>query len=256
MDNLKKANHARRTKDIIEALQGYKNHNGNTSQLVPCLTEYLIEFFQRLDNDRERKWGDDYDAGAYLSTFLLRAAMLFEESDAEWVKKHRKICEDFWKGKTIGAGIFARKFDMESILLKEDLKTIMEEALPEQRYANYAILDGVGLAIMVYFNRFIEQIYIGKGMHDAIMHMKMKGAGGTFGSTKLLTFDCAGRIMLTFSRDTQQISFIKASEDKLALGAGVQSCNTDLITALTMIEDVTNNYAPEDFKEDPDVNLA
>lgn len=247
----------RRTEEIIEALQEYrqKEKKQNASVLVNLLTDYLIEFFQKLDTTYEDKWEEVYDIGPHRGILLLRAIMLLEESNEEWVKKYRDKYENFWQGRFMRSSVFTESFSTDGVLLKMDLRGIMEEAMPE-RGANYNVLDGAWLALDVYFNKFVEKVYIGQGMHKAIMNAKFKGVGGIFGQTKLLTYDIAGRLMLTFSRGDDSITFIKTSDDGLALGAGIQSCHTDLVTALTMIDDVIANYKPDRFIEDSDISMT
>ena len=68
--------------------------------------------------------------------------------------------------------------------------------------------------------------------------------------------------MFTFSCErepgvTKSITFIMESgENNLGLGTGIQSCDSDPITAMAMIEDVITHYDPELFVEDDNINLV
>lgn len=244
----------RTVSDIIEALQFYRLTRDNPTIVTDCLTEYLIEYFRRFDEMYDPKYPEVDDIGHRRPDLLLRAVLMFEESDKNWVRPYRERYQEIWADKPVLCGVLAERSSIDGVLLLDNFKRIMNDAMPE-RPADYSILDGAWLALDIYFNIFAEKIYIGKGMHEAIRTAKLKGVGGVFGETKLLTYDMAGRLMFTFSRGEESITFIKASDDEFALGAGVQSCNTDLVTAITMINDVIANYNPAKFKEDREISL-
>lgn len=237
------------TSELIEALDDFSKQP-NVPVADMCIAKFLVCYFEHLDNPQEKEYPDIYDVKSYLSVLLLNALATFDSSDEDWVVEYRNF---FQKQSRTGAkpnsGVFLENSSIDGTLLRHRFARVMQEAMPEYDI-DYSLLEGAYLAVQVYFHHFIREVYIGQGMHERIRSSERKGIGGTFGKTDLLTYDIAGRLMFTFAQDDQRITFIKESEDPLALGAGMHSCNTDLATALSMIMDVAEHYKPEDFIED------
>lgn len=243
-----------RTEEVIAALRDF-NWSHETNEADRIISRYMVEYFAHLDNPREEEFPEVYDVWPYLPTLTLRAIRLFEESQLDWVVNNRRLFMKATGGDEVCSGILTESSSVAAPLLRQQFRRVMEKSMPE-RTPDYSILEGSYLALDIYFNKFIEEVYIGQGMHERIMSAEKRGIGGVFGETKLLTYDIAGRIMFTFSRGAKSFSYVKESEDKLALGAGLQSCNVDLILALTMIEDVIKNYDPEKFLEDDEICMV
>jgi hypothetical protein len=108
------------------------------------------------------------------------------------------------------------------------------------------------------FGRFMARVYCG-GLFKAIDACPMRGMSGRFGDTELRSLVTAGRLMLTFARpgdtDEQSISFVGIDDDKQGLGAGLQSCYTNLDTALNMIGEVMEKW-PSDSAEQAAMYVA
>lgn len=114
------------------------------------------------------------------------------------------------------------------------------------------------------FDRFLRLVF-SRGMFQIINNSTKRGIGGTFGETELRTMVMAGRLMLTFARkidknlpghyekdgkvfsNEDSFSFLAEDDDPHALGAGIQSIDCNLVTALAMIEDVISGW-PKDEK--------
>lgn len=238
-----------RTAEMIEALEEFSKRS-DVPVVDMCIANYLACYFKQLDNPQEEKYPDIYNVKPYLPVLLLNALETFDSSDEEWVVEFRNFFQKQSRSDASPkSGIFLEDCSISGTLLRHNFTRVMREAMPEYNL-EYSLLEGAYLAAQVYFHHFIREVYIGQGMHERIMSADKKGIGGVFGKTDLLTYDVAGRLLFTFARDDQRITFIKESEDPLALGAGIQSCNTDLATALTMITDVIEHYKPEDFVED------
>lgn len=262
----KKTKHGQRdyrhTSEIIEALEEFVDWHKNAPdrKCDVCIARYLAEYFSRLDNHSEKEF-ECYDVGPSRPKLLLRAVMCFESSDEGWVREFRSECTTLCHGVASSPSVFITPWNITSGLVRRNFVRVMEEAMPE-RVADYSLVDGVWLAVQVYMERFIDEVYINAGMYDRIAAATKRGIGGVFGKTKLLTYDITGRVMFTFSRESEpgnakNITFIMESGDNnLGLGTGIQSCDSDPITAMAMIEDVTTHYDPELFVEDDNINLA
>ena len=251
------------TSEIVEALFEfvYWHKEAPNRTRDTCLACYLAEYFKRLDNHHEKEFEEFYDVGPYRPALLLRAVMDFEKSKEKWIEDYRLEYFQACNGVVSAPSVFITPWNLMSGIVRHDFVRIMKEAMPE-REVDYSLLNGPWLAVQVYVERFINEIYIGAGMYDRIASATKKGIGGLFGETKLLTYDIAGRVMLTFRRESEQagdksITFIMESNtNNLALGMGIQHCDCDPITAMTMIEDVTLHYDPEKFLEDSEIFIC
>ncbi len=88
---------------------------------------------------------------------------------------------------------------------------------------------------------FLERVYR-QGLHEIITTSPERGMSGTFDGTMLFSFKTAGRIMLTFARDEDSVSFVFDESDPLGLRFGPQSLFSELNTAIGMIDDVTSAW--------------
>lgn len=81
-----------------------------------------------------------------------------------------------------------------------------------------------------------------RGLYDRYAESTLRGMNGRFGQTELRAWASAGRIMLTFARPRAEgeiehsVSFV-GEDDKPLTGFGLQSCHTDILTAVGMIND-------------------
>ena len=116
------------------------------------------------------------------------------------------------------------------------------------------------------FDKFIRLVYR-KGLYDFVDKSPKRGMSGKFGETELRTFIMAGRVMFTFARkidkkrpgifekggkiysNENDISFVGEDGDSLGYSAGIQSLNTDFLTALDMMNDVIKGWPAEAGKQ-------
>lgn len=228
--------------------------------IYPYFTNFLSPSQIIIDKIRRLCYSGKIDYCRYgpntrIRVFLLmRAVRMFESSQEKWVEDYRHSYETITRTEALNSGIFPEDCSTSATLLRHNFKSVMELAMPE-RTPDYDLIDGAYLALDVYFDRFLTNVYIGQGMYERIRSATKRGIGGIFGDTQLLAYDIAGRLMFTFRRDAGDVTYIVESEDKLALGAGMQSCSADLILALSIIEDVTKHYDPEKFVEDSTISV-
>lgn len=91
-----------------------------------------------------------------------------------------------------------------------------------------------------------------QGLHKLTKENKTAGMSGNFGNTTLRTFYTAGRLMLTFARTSEKnpkyedaVSFVADYDDPTGLRTGLQSVYCTFETAVSMIQEVTNNWPAE-----------
>lgn len=242
----------RKIDDIIIALHDHRfkplkeTEQDNVDKI---LTDFLIDFFKNFKKNYHPKYPDTDNIGAYRSVLLLRAAMVLDKSDEEWVKAYRNRFNDLW-GVDLRTGIYFTGSNPYDLLTSHNLRQIMEEAMPEWP-VDYSILDGKNAVLKIYFQEFLCEVYNATDMYQTILDSAARVMGGTFGKTELQTSNGLCHITFTFSRGSESITFVTDEGDEFGLGAGIQKQHTDLITALTMIKDVTENYDPKNFVDLP-----
>ena len=246
-----------KTKDIIANLLKYKMGNNSHSITKDWSVDFLVEYLSKIDIPYEREY-DFYRVEPYLPVLLLRALTLLRESNEDWVKSYRDRYSKIMNGKKFGDAISVGSFTYDSCIDLIDFKTILKDAIgSDGMQADYSELYAESLVLSLHFNQFINKIYIQCGMREIIKSCEFKGIGGKFGKTELRTWDGIGRMVFTFARTVNgkdcTVSFIFQSDDEQALGAGIQSCTSDVITALTMIKDVSDNWDPSKFLVNEDL---
>ena len=111
--------------------------------------------------------------------------------------------------------------------------------------------------VMQHFRVFVRVAWR-TGLCKTLKESTRSGFGGVFGTTKLLSFCTAGRVMLTFgdAKVGPDVSFV--GEDGEAAGArfGLQSCCGGMLEAIRLVDDVVAHWKLEDFKEARDVGFG
>lgn len=252
-----------KTKQIAIAIRNLEECQGCKTITSHVLIHYLADYIERFKVKSEDKWADIFHTEQYLPEILLRAIINLVDSDEEWVKKYREQYrkhldrnEDFTDPTKVSASMFAN-------LALIEMESIIKDALGNDFRGDFDLLHGEFAVLHLFFKRFMDKIYIKGGMMDIINKSKFKGVGGKFGKTKFLTWDGIGRLMVTFQRgknpkspNYKSITFIMESDkDKVGLGSGIQSCYSDVITALQMIKDVEDNWDPQKFVMDGDISI-
>jgi len=107
---------------------------------------------------------------------------------------------------------------------------------------------------------FVSRVYR-QGLRQVIDASTKKGMSGTFGSTNLMSYVMAGRVMFTFRKGNDSVSFLGAEgEDDPRME--LNSISATLPGARAMVEQVVqeweNSPLPQNerFKDDTDVSLG
>ncbi len=88
--------------------------------------------------------------------------------------------------------------------------------------------------------QFEREVYC-EGLMEIINASNIKGMSGKFNSTTLKTYTMCGRIMFTFEKDNDDITFICA-ENEVPSRMGFQSINATWPCAKSMVEEVINAW--------------
>lgn len=84
-----------------------------------------------------------------------------------------------------------------------------------------------------------------------------RGNAGRFGTTDLLTFACAGRVMLTFARDNgATMTYVADDGDSVGYRAGPNAPEPPYNVCVSLIEDVTNHWDIEKLKRSDSVSFG
>ena len=238
----------RTVQEIIAALADYRHSlldNPEEESTEKILTDFLIDFFRNFKKIYHPKFPDTDNIGEYRDVLLLRAAMVLDRSDEDWVAAYRGRFDGQLPGAELRTNIFSAESSQYDALISDNLRRIMDEAMPG--YAKgYSLLNGKNNILKAYFDEFLCETH---GLHQIILDSPARIMGGVFGQTELRTGNALCHITYTFSREDKSITFVQDESDEFGLGAGVQSYHSDLPTALAMIEDVAKNYNSEKLKE-------
>lgn len=90
-----------------------------------------------------------------------------------------------------------------------------------------------------------------KGLFKLFNQCSCSAMSGEFGSTKLMTFMTAGRVLMTFLRKDSDlsVSFVATDEDPLGIRTGVQSVYATFIESLQLIQDVIDNWPDDEDRQ-------
>ena len=102
--------------------------------------------------------------------------------------------------------------------------------------------------------RFVRLAY--RKLMPRIKEEHHRGNVGVFGSTKLMTFDCAGRVMFTFSRDSGQITYIADASDMYGNRSGPNAPGAPYAECVAMIEDVIAHWDIDKLKPSETVGIG
>lgn len=87
--------------------------------------------------------------------------------------------------------------------------------------------------------------FVRVGYRDLLPRIKSedhRGNRGEFGSTTLLTYAMAGRVMFTFSRGDESVTYVADDSDMYGCRAGMNVPSTDYATCVSMIGEVTAKW--------------
>lgn len=103
------------------------------------------------------------------------------------------------------------------------------------------------------WKRFVKIVY-----RKLLPHLNAnnhRGYKGRFGSTELLTFGCAGRIMFTFTRGTATMTYVADDGDVFGYRSGPNSPGAPYQECVSMIEDVIENWDANKLEHSDDVGM-
>lgn len=83
-----------------------------------------------------------------------------------------------------------------------------------------------------------------------------RGNVGTFGATKLMTFACAGRVMLTFQSDAGTMTFVADDGDPTGDRSGPNSPGAPWQVCVDMINEVTNSWDLDKLQRSDTVGIG
>ncbi len=81
------------------------------------------------------------------------------------------------------------------------------------------------------------------------------GNSGKFGKTELLTFGTAGRLMFTFRRGDDQLTYVADDSDDFGNRAGPNSTDTRYEVCVSMIDEVVENWYLDKLKKSKGVGF-
>lgn len=90
------------------------------------------------------------------------------------------------------------------------------------------------------WRRFVRVAY--RKLLPRIRGETHRGNVGVFGSTTLLTFDCAGRVMFTFQRASGTMTFVADASDMYGWRSGANAPNAPYAECISMIEEVIAHW--------------
>jgi len=121
----------------------------------------------------------------------------------------------------------------------ENIRLHMNDIIKSQILSD-PIYDNVLIEINKLIKKFENDVYL-NGLKDIIDKSTMKGMSGNFGSVKLNSFVMAGRIMFTFEKEKDDITFLCA-ENEIPSRMGFHSINATWPTAKSIIKEVIENW--------------
>jgi len=100
---------------------------------------------------------------------------------------------------------------------------------------------GAQMAVIEHaWRRFVRVAY--RKLMPRVKAERHRGNAGMFGTTKLMTFDCAGRVMFTFQRDSCQITYVADASDMYGNRSGPNAPGAPYAECVAMIEDVIAHW--------------
>lgn len=115
-------------------------------------------------------------------------------------------------------------------------------------------LNAQMLVIDHVWRRFVRIAY--RKLMPRIKSELHRGNVGVFGSTKLLTFDCAGRVMFTFQRDSGTITYIADASDMYGNRSGPNAPGAPYAECVAMIEDVIAHWDADKLQRSDTIGIG
>ncbi len=264
-----------RKQELIDRLKMYLLNKGNEWRGQGSFTLFLIRYLENLRIAHDEKY-DSWNIMPYLPEIMVAAFEQLRTGSDEETVRFRKMYEgevghdvpnitDIGESDMLNQGSAVQTtlgFMLTNVLEGDWIRGEIDAYCNAQKYV-----------LQQTFDKFLRRVYY-KGLYEIIDKCKQAGMSGEYGDTCFRTLVTGGRIMFSFTRKIDQkeggvtvtkdgiehaeksVSFVAEDGDPNAFSAGLQSIYCDLITAMSLIEDVINHWplSPKEQKEAHKVN--
>lgn len=114
-------------------------------------------------------------------------------------------------------------------------------------------LDAPMMTVTQAWRAFVRVAY--RPLIERINDERYRGNSGTFGTTELLTWSGIGRVMFTFRRGRDSVTFVADDSDMHGHRSGPNHPACDFIEAVAMIRDVTAHWDIEKLMRDDKIGI-
>ena len=228
--------------ELITALTRYAR-SAQATATGKTFARFLAGYFGRLEIPADARY-DHWQIEPHIPQLLLGAVETFRVSDDSEIATLRQHCEDRMGEPFPNLMRLGSSNSLSQALTTQSITSMMEDVVGAALGTEVGVVLGAErLLLQQRFHLFLHHVYHG-GLYEVIEACPQVGMSGQFGPTELRSFATAGRLMFTFVRkdDGDDVSFVCEEGDPLGLGGGLQSVNTDLVTAMAMIDDVVNGW--------------
>jgi hypothetical protein len=232
--------------DLVQSIRNYAQQGNFAWQGEKALTEYFLWWF-------ETQVTDDFiytGLVQFLPELMLDAFEQLREGEDERTQSYREQYlkevdrDTIPKLTEIAGGGLDRSLTITTLGLW--VSKITRSGFMEERIKGY--LEAQDNALDHVLREFNRRVYR-QGLFQLTHECQVAGMSGKFGPTTLRTFYSAGRLMLTFVRESldtprneESVSFVADYEDSAGYRSGLQSLHTSLPIAIEMINDVITNW--------------
>lgn len=211
------------------------------------LATHYIHYFRKTDIAADTKY-DFWDLEAYLPQLILDGFMDLLVSDdpvTATIREQLEGDDHLMLGDPSRIGAIP---SMDQVIWVQSIVGMLDGAGVHEATRNKveALFMAEIRMVELAFRRFVRDVFA-SGLFEVINGGTTSGMSGTFQDrgdtpTTLRTLMTAGRTMFTFAcgvgSHEETITFVGTEDDPLLLGAGLQSVQTDLATALKMFDTV------------------
>lgn len=174
----------------------------------------------------------------------------------KFIDAYNEICVDLfhgeWNGVTSLQYTYVYKPASRDIMFCVAATAVIKEMFADQYPVVLQVLESERNVLYLHFHQFLENVWRKKAAHKA-QPSRERCHTGIFGRTRFSTWSGIGAISFQFSDindDSRSVSFSSESlaGDNSGYNAVLSSCYVDIITALEMIREVTENFDPNLFR--------
>jgi hypothetical protein len=245
------------TLDFAKAAMHFAKHGEHRWIGDDFIAAALGEYFKkRVNNGQIPQYGrhGGVHFTQYIAKYLDDAWEFFRTSGDIDASNFRRLYEEKIKGEVLclteisyaGPNRIMDILNLASLAAKISGEDWVEDKVKNYFFAQDTVLEQQ-------FQRFVRLVYK-QGLSEMINASKSAGMSGTFGSIDVRTMCTAGRVVMTFAKSKTEAeteteeSFTFIGEEKEMQGKrfGMQSVYVDLGTAISMINEVINNWPSAD----------